>query len=132
MLPSMAAGLGSILFAITIDNPVLNTSTDPFSRIRRDESDILAVVKKASISNDVQSDDKVGVAKKKKKPNKVSAKIVDFDETDVGKMRDHRDASVSASSDTRDQYYKAFMMYLSDSVKLVLFLVFSKFAKDKS
>jgi hypothetical protein len=57
----------------------------------------------SSTANDVQNDDKVSVARKKKKGKKASAKIVDFDETDVGKMREHREASVSASSDTRSE-----------------------------
>lgn len=105
MLPSMAAGLGSILFATTIDNPVFNSSPDPFEKSRLDEAAILASVKKTTqTSNDASVDDKVGVARKKRKPKpKSSAKIVDFDETDVGKMREYREARVSASDDARSE-----------------------------
>jgi hypothetical protein len=102
MLPSMAAGLGSILFAITIDNSVLNNATDPFVKSHLDEISILASIKKStSSSTDSKTDISANIVKKKKKPRKVAAKIVDFDETDIGKMREMREASMS--SDTRSE-----------------------------
>ena len=102
MLPSMAAGLGSILFAITIDNSILNNATDPFAKSQHDEMSILASIKKStSSSTDSKTDVSTNIAKKKKKPRKVAAKIVDFDETDIGKMREMREASLS--SDTRSE-----------------------------
>jgi hypothetical protein len=108
MLPSMAAGLGSILFAITIDNALLNTATDPFAKSELDEMSILASVKKSATSADANCDDVspadrgVAATKKKKKSRKISAQIVEFDETDVGKMRQLREASAS-----RDRFYEA-------------------------
>ena len=69
MLPSMAAGLGSILFAITIDNSILNNATDPFAKSQHDEMSILASIKKStSSSTDSKTDVSTNIAKKKKKP----------------------------------------------------------------
>ncbi len=103
MLPSMAAGLGSILFAITIDNALLNTSTDPFAKSCQDEMSILAstrskLTSSASVDDKTTTEHDKDVVKKKKKPRKLAPKIVDFDESDMGKMRELREASVSSDA----------------------------------
>lgn len=102
MLPSMAAGLGSILFAITIDNGILNQSTDPFTKSSSDELAILASVRRhtptTTRETKSESDAKSVAVKKKKKVRKVSPKIVEFDEKDVGMMKEQRAASVSSDS----------------------------------
>ena len=114
MLPSMAAGLGSILFAITIDNSLLNTSTDPFAKSCQDEMSILASTR-SNLTSSASVDDKTttdmhdkDVVKKKKKPRKSAPKIVDFDESDMGRMREQREASVS--SDTRWKFIFCFFI----------------------
>lgn len=103
MLPSMAAGLGSILFAITIDNALLNTSTDPFAKSCQDEMSILAstrskLTSSASVDDKMMTEHDKDIVKKKKKPRKLAPKIVDFDESDMGKMRELREASVSSDA----------------------------------
>ena len=52
-----------------------------------------------SVDDRTTTDHEKDVVKKKKKPRKSAPKIVDFDESDMGKMREQREASVS--SDTR-------------------------------
>ncbi|GFX07525.1 sorting nexin-29 [Trichonephila clavipes] len=83
MLPMMAAGLGSILFAISIDNPDLNlvrTSSieSPVDNSKysppREEFEPKPVISKPSEN---------GIAKKKKKKKRPTSQVVSFDDDDL-------------------------------------------------
>lgn len=83
MLPMMAAGLGSILFAISIDNPDLNlvrTSNieSPVENTKysppKEEFEPKPVISKPSEN---------GIAKKKKKKKRPTSQVVSFDDDDL-------------------------------------------------
>ena len=101
MLPSMAAGLGSILFAITIDNSILNDCTDPFVKSRHEESLILAISSHKATSVEsktpVITSSESLVKKNKSKSRKASAKIVDFEDGDKSTTTEQNDVSPPAS-----------------------------------
>ena len=70
MLPQMAAGLNSILFAITIDNEVLNfwsSSTPSLLENGTIDEDILAPKTVKSIGAGTSSDEKLKKSRNKKK-----------------------------------------------------------------
>lgn len=89
MLPSMAAGLGSIRFAINIDNPSLNGEDESklVSPLSVSLSSVFVPSQKTVLNHDPhiaevkQSADKVKVKKKKK--GRVTAQIVSFDEEEL-------------------------------------------------
>ncbi len=100
MLPSMAAGLGSILFAIMIDNAILNDCTDPFAKTQHEESLILAILSHKATSVEtkttVTTSSDSACKKKKAKNRKASVKIVDFDDEDNETTTEHNDVSVAS------------------------------------
>ncbi|KAG8191163.1 hypothetical protein JTE90_016675 [Oedothorax gibbosus] len=84
MLPMMAAGLGSILFAISIDNPDLNMVRTSSSESSVDSSKCSPpkddeFEPKPVISKPVEN----GIAKKKKKKKRVTSQVVSFDDDDL-------------------------------------------------
>ena len=85
MLPQMAAGLNSILFAITIDNEVLNfwsSSTPSLLENGTTDEDILAPKTVKSIGAGVSSDEKKKSRNKKKGSSQVSVTSVFYFEGD--------------------------------------------------
>ena len=82
MLPQMAAGLNSILFAITIDNEVLNfwsSSTPSLLQNGTTDDDILAPKTVKSIETGASSDEKKKSRNKKKGSSQVSVtSVFDF------------------------------------------------------
>ncbi|KFM73226.1 Sorting nexin-29, partial [Stegodyphus mimosarum] len=83
MLPMMAAGLGSILFAISIDNPDLNM-------LRPSSSESLSDSTKCSVLNDelepkpvISKSHEQAAAKKKKKKKRPTSQVVSFDDDDL-------------------------------------------------
>ncbi|GFY50133.1 sorting nexin-29 [Trichonephila inaurata madagascariensis] len=83
MLPMMAAGLGSILFAISIDNPDLNlvrssSIESPVENSKysppKEEFEPKPVISKPSEN---------GIAKKKKKKKRPTSQVVSFDDDDL-------------------------------------------------
>ncbi|XP_035211143.1 sorting nexin-29-like [Stegodyphus dumicola] len=83
MLPMMAAGLGSILFAISIDNPDLNM-------LRPSSSESLSDNTKCSAPNDelepkpvISKSYEQVAAKKKKKKKRPTSQVVSFDDDDL-------------------------------------------------
>ena len=79
MLPQMAAGLNSILFAITIDNEVLNfwsSSTPSLLENGTTDEDILAPKTVKSIGAGASSDEKKKSRNKKKGSSQVSVSSV--------------------------------------------------------
>ncbi|XP_064641818.1 sorting nexin-29-like isoform X2 [Lineus longissimus] len=83
MLPMMAAGLGSILFAITIDDPELNTIRPAQGLLDLPFNHAMAPVhdedQKPVIAGEAAINENVKVKKEKRKKKKV-AKLVSFDE----------------------------------------------------
>ncbi|XP_064478663.1 sorting nexin-29-like isoform X2 [Ornithodoros turicata] len=82
MLPTMSAGLGSILFAINIDNPALNPPTAE-SATHATLSDPQPVVRRA-----------MGDVKRKKKKRKPRSNVVSFDEDDLDANSDDRSLDI--------------------------------------
>lgn len=87
MLPMMAAGLGSILFAISIDNADLN-----FSRVSRSESPV--DIGRSSYKTDFLEPEPVlsksvgsAAGKKKRKKKRPSSQVVSFDDDDIYEER---------------------------------------------
>ena len=79
MLPQMAAGLNSILFAITIDNEILNfwsSSTPSLLENGTTDEDILAPKTVKSIGAGANSDEKKKSRNKKKGSSQVSVSSV--------------------------------------------------------
>ena len=89
MLPQMAAGLNSILFAITIDNEVLNfwsSSTPSLLENGTTDEDILAPKTVKSIGAGASSDEKKKSRNKKKGSSQVSVtSVFDFEVTSDSK-----------------------------------------------
>lgn len=106
MMPMMAAGLGSILFAIIIDNPDLNAvKKSAFSNVNipvssRPVLDKIANEPRPVIAGEETSASLTEIRKKEKKKKKKTAHIVSFDEDDSGTFSADPDQSEQSSKVT--------------------------------
>nr|XP_022316241.1 sorting nexin-29-like [Crassostrea virginica] len=106
MMPMMAAGLGSILFAINIDNPDLNSvkrsasSNISIPASSRPVLDKIANEPRPVIAGEESPAQTTEMRKKEKKKKKKNAHIVSFDEDDSGTFSADPDQSEQSSKFT--------------------------------
>ncbi|XP_071037773.1 sorting nexin-29 [Parasteatoda tepidariorum] len=85
MLPMMAAGLGSILFAITIDNPDLNYTRPPTATESSNELSKPSFSPKEKFEPRpvIQKSDHKEIGHKKRKKKRPTTQVVSFDDDDL-------------------------------------------------
>lgn len=97
MLPTMAAGLGSILFAITIDRPELNKAYQNPVHVGNGGEVTIAGTADDEPRAVIAGDSSPTVKKKEKKKKKKVANVVSFDEDDA-ETRPRRQSSLNSTS----------------------------------
>ncbi|KAF5303494.1 hypothetical protein FQA39_LY09957 [Lamprigera yunnana] len=102
MLPNMAAGLGSILFAISIDKPELN------SQSASQKSERLKTQPEPIIEAPIRDSNKDHTKEKRKR--KVAKQIISFDEEDGMLSSSVPSSSSSVTSDNTNEAIKEFTM----------------------
>ncbi|KAK7113455.1 sorting nexin-29-like [Littorina saxatilis] len=98
MLPTMSAGLGSILFAITIDRPELNKGYQNTVHVGNGGEVIIAGTTDDEPRAIIAGDASPVVKKKEKKKKKKMANVVSFDDDDSSETKSCRHSSVTSAS----------------------------------
>lgn len=97
MLPSMAAGLGSILFAITVDRPELNKAYQNQIRVGNGGDSTIPGTMDDEPRAVIAGDSSPTLKKKEKRKKKKMPNVVSFDEDDA-ESRPRRQSSVNSTS----------------------------------